>query len=144
MDKVYFYGIEKTEILQSDVQTAVEDYLSLIDYDNKLIDISNKVKLHIYTKDTVNSSNIHILDNIIENLEEEYGNLYDDFVISERLRKAEREFERILLEEYVPYSCTYQYSEVLDLHEWVTNWYDIKNKALCSQLITDAWQLFGA
>ena len=86
------------------------------------------------------SHSLHILDRTIEDLEEEFGHPDHDFVISGRLRNAEKEFEKILLEEYKPSACVHKKTEQLDLHEWITNWY---NTGLHSQQITDAWEWFG-
>lgn len=124
MSEEYFYGIEDTEILQSDVQTAVEDYLCRIDIE--LLLLPKEVTLNVYTKSKIEYYSLNILDNIIENLEEKYGNPDNEFIITDRLNAAEKEFVKILIEEYEPWVCHHKYSEILNLHEWISdnNWLD--------------------
>jgi hypothetical protein len=113
-----------------EILTATDPGEALYDYVNdsfieslEILELESPVKLYTYTrmKNTVPINADHILEDLLERFDEEYGSSYvDDWgKPTEGMRKAAAEFVAKVRAEYVPWACEVSETVEVDLVAWV-------------------------
>lgn len=108
---------ESEELTYETLDEAVEGYLDQANIwlDDPTIDIivSGFCKMEI-SRETLNP-----LDNLLDQVEEEYGNPNKDYKPTDALREAEKKFIDIFLQEYDVYVCEKVCEVSVNVKEWV-------------------------
>ena len=81
--------------------------------------LPEKITICGYARMSISTELFHPLENILDDLEEEYGNPWGDpFEPTEKMKEAERTFLEIVQQEYTPWAC----EEVCRKEIVVANW----------------------
>ena len=126
MEKELLYAKPYAEFIPSRsrdqaIKEELEDYLYATD------ELPDTFTLVRYERMTIKPSEISPLEDVLQQLDEEYGNPEVDYTEpTESMLRAEREFAEAILSEYKPFMCKHVEEELIDVKAWLKEHPDYK------------------
>lgn len=110
------WAVGKSETIIAMKDSAIETYLDECDRFPTTLHLYGYARMHAGLGDCGCS-----LDDLIERLDEEYGDPDGNYdcPITDKMREAEKIFHETVLSEYAPWACEEICEEDVDVQEWI-------------------------
>ena len=114
---IVFWDCQDSETLRYETKDeAIEYFLDDLLWDA----IPKKIEVKGYARRVAVPGMLSPLDYVLEYLDEELGDPDGNLVTpTERMKKAEQEFIKVILEEYEPWACEPVVTEEVDTMAWI-------------------------
>jgi hypothetical protein len=108
---------DNEELTSITMDDAIQEYLDSSDID--LHDPTITIMVNGFNKRDIREYDMKVLDDLLDKIDEEYGNPDKPYQPNKRLLDAEKEFVKVFLEEYDVWACDKVCEREINVHEWV-------------------------
>jgi hypothetical protein len=77
------------------------------------------VKVYGWRRKETDIRDFHVLDSLMDDLDEEYGGGDDPVEVTPAMEEAEKAFMAVMKKEYVPWQCERVHEETINVLEWI-------------------------